>query len=77
MHGRRANIKHSCLLDIDIRTCLVSYTWYLGIYTERHKKKVLNFERELREIPSVKFVKLSINNHIVGLVYKHHVINEI
>ena len=29
-----------------------------------------------RERPSVKFVKLS-NNHIVGLVHKHHIINEI
>ena len=30
-----------------------------------------------RERPSVKLVQLSINHHIVGLVYKHHIINEI
>ena len=29
------------------------------------------------ERPSVKLVKLSINNDIVGLVHKHHIINEI
>ena len=38
-----------------------------------HEDEIQN----MRERPSVKFVKLSINNHIVGLVHKHHIINEI
>ena len=38
-----------------------------------HDDKIYN----TRERPSVKFVKLSINNHIVGLVHKHHIMYEI
>jgi len=33
--------------------------------------------KDMRERPSVKLVKLSSNNHIVGLVRKHHIINQL
>ena len=74
MQQHRYNVVQSCIIIYSIRRVYM----YMHTY-HTYVSDVLFFSFLFLKIlrPSVKIVKLSINNHIVGLLHKHHAIKEI